>query len=157
LVNQQLNHSSLPFPLWSVLYLSALQAHLPRGFIQNTNTLSVHPRTLASITTMALTDKQLASATATPATNEKGEHLEQPDHPPRPPSPPQSIDLAYQFLKQHSQVADAPNEERIKALLWRVDLRIVPIMFACYTMQFLDKVLINVSRHGRDVIWAVVG
>jgi hypothetical protein len=112
---------------------------------------------------MALTDKQLASATttaplssATPATNEREEHLEQQDDPPRPPSPPRSIDLAYQFLKQHSQIADAPDEERIKALLWRVDLRIVPIMFACYTTQFLDKVLINVSPHRRDVIWVVV-
>lgn len=32
-----------------------------------------------------------------------------------------------------------------KQLLRKIDWRIVPIMFACYTMQFIDKVLINVS------------
>ena len=31
------------------------------------------------------------------------------------------------------------------ALRRKIDWRIVPIMFACYTMQFLDKVLLNVS------------
>ncbi|KAH0565381.1 hypothetical protein GP486_001230 [Trichoglossum hirsutum] len=92
---------------------------------------------------MALSDKELASTTTTLVTEEKEEHLEQQDHLPRPPSPHESIDLAYQFLKQHSHIADPRNEERIKILLWRVDAHIVPVMFACYTMQFLDKVLIN--------------
>jgi hypothetical protein len=32
-----------------------------------------------------------------------------------------------------------------KALVRRIDYRIVPLMFLCYLMQFLDKVLINVS------------
>jgi hypothetical protein len=32
-----------------------------------------------------------------------------------------------------------------KALVRRIDYRIVPLMFFCYLMQFLDKVLINVS------------
>lgn len=32
-----------------------------------------------------------------------------------------------------------------KALVRRIDYRIVPLMFCCYLMQFLDKVLINVS------------
>ncbi|RPA93284.1 MFS general substrate transporter [Choiromyces venosus 120613-1] len=30
-----------------------------------------------------------------------------------------------------------------KSLIRKIDWRIVPIMFACYTMQFIDKVLIN--------------
>ena len=32
-----------------------------------------------------------------------------------------------------------------KALVRRIDYRIVPLMFLCYLMQFLDKVLINVG------------
>lgn len=32
-----------------------------------------------------------------------------------------------------------------KALVRRIDYRVVPLMFFCYLMQFLDKVLINVS------------
>jgi hypothetical protein len=32
-----------------------------------------------------------------------------------------------------------------KALVRRIDYRIVPLMFFCYLMQFLDKVMINVS------------
>jgi hypothetical protein len=32
-----------------------------------------------------------------------------------------------------------------KALVRRIDYRIVPLMFFCYLMQFFDKVLINGS------------
>lgn len=32
-----------------------------------------------------------------------------------------------------------------KALVRRIDYRIVPLLFFCYLMQFLDKVMINVS------------
>lgn len=32
-----------------------------------------------------------------------------------------------------------------KMLVRRIDYRIVPLMFFCYLMQFLDKVMINVS------------
>ena len=32
-----------------------------------------------------------------------------------------------------------------RALIRRIDYRIVPLMFFCYLMQFLDKVIINVS------------
>jgi hypothetical protein len=47
---------------------------------------------------------------------------------------------------------DSPLEEDLdeirdvdeKALLRRIDWRIVPIMFFCYIMQFVDKVLVNV-------------
>jgi hypothetical protein len=65
--------------------------------------------------------------------------------PPRPPSPPFSLDLAYEFLQKNSHIATPTDEKEVRSLLWRVDRRIVPIMFACYTMQFLDKVLINVG------------
>jgi len=32
-----------------------------------------------------------------------------------------------------------------KAIVRRIDYRIVSLMFFCYLMQFLDKVMINVS------------
>ncbi|KAG0643144.1 major facilitator superfamily domain-containing protein [Tuber brumale] len=51
-----------------------------------------------------------------------------------------------------------------KELVRKIDWRIVPIMFACYTMQFLDKVLINYAAvmgmpkdlklKGNDLTWA---
>ena len=33
-----------------------------------------------------------------------------------------------------------------KALRRKIDWHIIPIMFCCYTMQFIDKVLLNVRR-----------
>jgi hypothetical protein len=51
------------------------------------------------------------------------------------------LDAAYLYLAQH------PNEETavdLKALRRKIDWWIVPIAFACYTMQFIDKVMINV-------------
>jgi len=33
-----------------------------------------------------------------------------------------------------------------RALVRKIDYRIVPLMFFCYLMQFLDKVMINVSN-----------
>lgn len=38
-----------------------------------------------------------------------------------------------------------------KALVRRIDYRIVPLMFFCYLMQSLDKVLINVSLSSRSL------
>jgi hypothetical protein len=33
-----------------------------------------------------------------------------------------------------------------KKLLWKIDLSILPILFCAYFLQFLDKVVYNVSR-----------
>lgn len=56
-----------------------------------------------------------------------------------------SLDDAWSYLNtQHRDSHDA-NSISIKALRRKVDWRIVPVMFGCYTMQFLDKVILNVS------------
>lgn len=54
------------------------------------------------------------------------------------------VDAAWVFLNQHRDVpgVDAVDLKRLRR---RIDWRIVPIMFCCYTMQFLDKVIYNVS------------
>ena len=55
------------------------------------------------------------------------------------------IDDAWSYLDtQHRDSHDADSIS-IKALRRRIDWRIVPLMFGCYTMQFLDKVILNVS------------
>ena len=55
------------------------------------------------------------------------------------------IDDAWSYLNtQHRDSHDADSIS-IKALRRRIDWRIVPLMFGCYTMQFLDKVILNVS------------
>jgi len=59
------------------------------------------------------------------------------------------FDEAYAYLKHTSGAAkDNANIISLKALRRKVDWRIVPIMFCCYTMQFVDKVLLNVSPNG---------
>lgn len=55
-----------------------------------------------------------------------------------------NVDAAWNFLNHHRDAAgvDAVN---IDALRRKIDWHIVPLMFLCYTMQFLDKVILNVS------------
>lgn len=57
-----------------------------------------------------------------------------------------AIDTALNYIQNARSIGSSVNEKQI---LRKIDWRIIPIMFACYTMQFLDKVLINVSplRH----------
>lgn len=56
-----------------------------------------------------------------------------------------SVDDAWMFLnKSRNADADA-NIIDINALRRKVDWRIVPLLFGCYTMQFLDKVILNVG------------
>ena len=53
-------------------------------------------------------------------------------------------DQAYDFLVKNQ--ANSDNEATptgLRAIRRKVDWNIVPIMFACYTLQFLDKVLLN--------------
>lgn len=58
------------------------------------------------------------------------------------------IDQAYSYMlhaKRSGIVEKSPSE--IKRLRRKIDWWIVPIMFCCYTMQFLDKVSLNVGSH----------
>ena len=60
---------------------------------------------------------------------------------------PRHLDDAYWFVQEAgSQKHHQASPRELKAVRTKVDWRIVPIMFLCYTMQFLDKVLLNVSR-----------
>ncbi len=56
------------------------------------------------------------------------------------------LDAAWKFLDSHRDDAANLNDSSpidIKALRRKIDWRIVPLMFCCYTMQFLDKVILN--------------
>ncbi|KAK5016536.1 hypothetical protein LTR39_002033 [Cryomyces antarcticus] len=57
----------------------------------------------------------------------------------------QDLDQAYWYVQEASSGRDAipASESILKSLRRRIDWRIVPIMFCCYTMQFVDKVLLN--------------
>ena len=52
------------------------------------------------------------------------------------------IDKAYWYVQEHDTAQWSAWE--LKALRRKIDWRIVPITFCCYTMQFIDKVLLNV-------------
>lgn len=58
-----------------------------------------------------------------------------------------NVDAAWKFLNDHREIVgvDAVN---LNALRRKIDWHIVPLMFLCYTMQFLDKVILNVSIIG---------
>ena len=60
----------------------------------------------------------------------------------------QDLDQAYWYVQDSSIRNDVypASASDLKALRRKVDWHIVPIMFCCYTMQFIDKVLLNVSR-----------
>jgi len=54
-----------------------------------------------------------------------------------------TIDTAWRYLDGHRGTHDVVD---MRALRRKIDLHIVPLMFLCYTMQFLDKVILNVRR-----------
>lgn len=54
-----------------------------------------------------------------------------------------SKDQAFDFLTTHHATEEEIAGIDLRALRRRIDWRIVPVMFACYTIQFLDKVLLN--------------
>lgn len=55
-----------------------------------------------------------------------------------------NIDAAWTYLNKHAGINS--NRVDMQSLRRKVDWHIVPLMFCCYTMQFLDKVILNV-RH----------
>mgnify|MGYP001168577137 CR=1 FL=1 len=60
---------------------------------------------------------------------------------------PEDADHALKFLaKSGSNDEPVFDQTRLKALRRRVDWQIIPLFFLCYTMSFLDKVILNVSR-----------
>lgn len=58
--------------------------------------------------------------------------------------PEAGIDDAWKFLNEHRD-AEGVAAINIDSLRRKIDFHIVPLMFLCYTMQFLDKVILNVS------------
>ncbi|KAI4178211.1 MAG: hypothetical protein LQ346_007524 [Caloplaca aetnensis] len=63
-----------------------------------------------------------------------GQKQQSPDH--------HDLDQAYWYVQQSNNAAEATPSE-LAALRRKIDWRIVPIMFCCYTMQFIDKVSLN--------------
>ncbi|KAF8251460.1 MFS general substrate transporter [Wilcoxina mikolae CBS 423.85] len=55
------------------------------------------------------------------------------------------IDAALTFIQQHPGSSTSPTISPA-TLLQKIDRRIVPTMFLCYLIQFLDKVLINYAN-----------
>jgi len=53
-------------------------------------------------------------------------------------------DEAYDFLKHHEATSHSERTDT-KRLRRKIDWHIVPLMFLCYAMSFLDKVLLNVG------------
>ena len=53
------------------------------------------------------------------------------------------VDAAWKYLNGQRDAA-AVDAIDLAALRRRIDFRIVPLMFMCYTLQFLDKVILNV-------------
>lgn len=56
------------------------------------------------------------------------------------------LDRVHQFILNSSAFDHEASPIDLRAVRQKIDWRIVPIMFLCYTMQFIDKVLLNVSQ-----------
>lgn len=54
----------------------------------------------------------------------------------------QDLDQAYWYVQDHVGT-EAASLAEIRRIRMKIDWWIVPIMFLCYTMQFIDKVLLN--------------
>jgi hypothetical protein len=53
------------------------------------------------------------------------------------------LDDAVVYLEGHAGGTDSPQVD-LRALRWKIDRRLMPYMFCCYVLQFLDKVMLNV-------------
>lgn len=53
------------------------------------------------------------------------------------------LDDAFKYLHDHGNAESTDID--LATLRRKIDWRIVPIMFVCYVLQFVDKVVINVS------------
>lgn len=56
------------------------------------------------------------------------------------------FDRAHQYILDSIDRAEPDIPIDLKALRRRIDWKIVPLTFCCYTLQFVDKVLLNVSE-----------
>ncbi|KAF6826090.1 allantoate permease [Colletotrichum musicola] len=56
-----------------------------------------------------------------------------------------NADAALDFLRQHGDVSEMTSEDE-RRLKRKIDWRIVPLMFGCYILQYLDKTLINYAN-----------
>ena len=68
------------------------------------------------------------------------------------------LDQAFWYVQESSVGTDAystPTDDS-KALRRKIDWHIIPIMFCCYTMQFIDKVLLNVRRSNLSCAGSVI-
>jgi hypothetical protein len=55
-------------------------------------------------------------------------------------------DEAWRFLQDHAGVPHAEVDSvDLRKLRTKIDWHILPLMFCCYTLQFIDKVIINVG------------
>ena len=53
-----------------------------------------------------------------------------------------NADTALEFLRQQGEAREMTAEDE-KRLLRKIDFMIMPLMFGCYCLQYLDKTLIN--------------
>jgi hypothetical protein len=56
-----------------------------------------------------------------------------------------NVDAAWTFLNANQNTTADTATIDLSALRRKIDWQVVPLMFCCYTMQFLDKVILNVS------------
>ncbi|KAK4039472.1 major facilitator superfamily domain-containing protein [Parachaetomium inaequale] len=56
------------------------------------------------------------------------------------------LDSAWKYLDAHRDHAEASEPIDLAALRRKIDWHIVPLMFLCYTLQFLDKVILNYAN-----------
>jgi MFS family permease len=56
------------------------------------------------------------------------------------------LDSAWKYLDAHRDHAEASEPIDLTALRRKIDWHIVPLMFLCYTLQFLDKVILNYAN-----------
>lgn len=74
----------------------------------------------------------------------------QPEVVPQPPT--DQVDDAVVYLKDHQNEA-LDSQVDLSALRRKIDRRLMPYMFCCYVLQFLDKVMLNVSLTFNSTIW----
>ena len=74
-------------------------------------------------------------------------------------------DIALDFLEKKGDISVTYTEEQQKRVLRKIDMRLMPLMFTSYMIQYMDKsvlpqaaiygLLENINLNGQDYSWSM--
>lgn len=68
---------------------------------------------------------------------------------------PNNVDEAWKFLESHSETTPLATTKELRRVRRKADFSVLPLLFACYMLHFIDKALLNVRAYP-EVSWSLL-